>query len=100
MLRRVGVLTAPFTLTGSPGATRVPVTSPWEAILATDREASPDGSPAPRPMSSVVGLTPMLWKPTSCHTPFSIFSTTPLELTLAIAASVDSAPLWQLAQPP
>src|SRR6476661_5344085 len=62
MLRRLGVFTAPPTETGAPAGTRVPLTCPMDASWATESEASPEGSEAAMPMSSVVGRTPMLWK--------------------------------------
>src|SRR5512146_2998111 len=65
-----------------------------------ESEGRPDGSPAPMPKSSVVGRTPMLWKPTSCQRPSPISSTAPRVATLDTAASVNSGPLWQLVQPP
>src|SRR5215469_10772450 len=42
----------------------------------------------------------MLWKPTSCHLPPASCSITPRAATLDTAASVNSAPLWQLEQCP
>src|SRR4029077_856147 len=102
MLRRPGVLTAPPTETGAPAGTGVPLTSPMEASWATESDANPEGSEAARPMSSVVGRTPMLWKPISCQRPPGSTSTTlpPLCSTFETVASVSSAPLWQLVQPP
>src|SRR5690348_786410 len=101
MLRSPGVFTAPFTETAAPAGTAVPLTSPCEAIWATESEGNPEGSGAPTPRSSVVGRTPMLWKPTSCHDPLASCSTKPPRAaTLDQEASVSSAPLWHLLQPP
>src|SRR5215467_9808055 len=100
MLRRLGVFTAPRTATGAPAGTNVPESCPIEASCAAESEASPEGSEAAIPMSSSVGLTPMLWKPTSCQRPLGNSSTTPREATLETVASVNSPPLWQLVHPP
>src|ERR1041385_1362676 len=100
MLRRLGVFTAPRTETDAPAGTFVPASCPIEASCAAEREARPEGSEAAIPMSSLVGLTPMLWKPTSCQRPLDKSSTTPREATLETVASVNSPPLWQLVHPP
>ena len=73
-----------------------------EASWATESEASPEGSEAAIPMSSVGGTDADVVEanvmPASAgqllnHEP-------PWMQTLEIVASVNSAPLWQLVQPP
>src|SRR6476646_11366874 len=100
MLRRLGVFTAPRTATGAPAGTDVPASLPMEASCAAESEARPEGSEAAMPMSSSVGRTPMLWKPTSCQRPPGKRSTTPRVAMLETVASVNSPPLWQLVHPP
>ena len=92
MLRSCGVLTAPSTATRFGGG----------LSRRASESGLPNGSRPPTPISSAVGLTPVLKKPVSPTAPPSpvVTDSVRLPVTCATEARVSSGPEWHLSHWP